>query len=49
MTVDPITPQECQADLSLTDQGYIRIWPDQYHTDGFFIARMTKESKSDTN
>lgn len=49
MTIDPILPEETLAKRSLTSQGFLRIWPDHYHTDGFFIARMKKESPSDSN
>ena len=49
MTIDPILPEETLAKRSLTSQGFLRIWPDHYHSDGFFIARMKKESPSDSN
>lgn len=31
-----------KADL-ITDEGNIRVWPQQYHTDGFFISRLVKK------
>lgn len=44
--VDPIQSQEGISEDLLTDEGYVRIWPDSYGTDGFFISRLTKkESK----
>lgn len=26
----------------LTAEGYVRVWPNQYHSDGFFISRLYK-------
>lgn len=49
ISIDPILDQETWANQSITPEGYLRIWPDQYHTDGFFIARMKKESPKDSN
>lgn len=41
--LDPIQPEELlQADL-LNSAGQIRVWPHQYHTDGFFISRFVKK------
>lgn len=41
--LDPIQPAELiQQDL-LNEHGQIRIWPHQYHTDGFFISRLVKK------
>ncbi|MGX7098627.1 16S rRNA (cytosine(967)-C(5))-methyltransferase RsmB [Globicatella sanguinis] len=41
--LDPIQPTELlPADL-LNSAGQIRVWPHQYHTDGFFISRFVKK------
>ncbi|SDI29224.1 16S rRNA (cytosine(967)-C(5))-methyltransferase RsmB [Dolosicoccus paucivorans] len=40
-SVDPIKATEVPEDI-LTPQGFVRVWPHQYHTDGFFIGRLTK-------
>lgn len=40
-SIDPIKATEVPGDI-LTSQGFVRIWPHQYHTDGFFIGRLTK-------
>lgn len=39
--IDPIQPTEVPSDL-IEQPGWVRIWPDQYHTDGFFICRMKR-------
>lgn len=42
--VDPIQAEEVSHKNNiLTDEGYVRIWPHLYHTDGFFISRLIKE------
>lgn len=42
--VDPIQAAEVNGQKRiLTDEGYVRIWPHLYHTDGFFISRLIKE------
>lgn len=40
--LDQIIADEVMAAGLINDQGMIRIWPHQYHTDGFFIARLKK-------
>ena len=42
--VDPISKGELGEGKEniLTPQGWLRIWPDDYQTDGFFIARLKK-------
>lgn len=40
--VDPIESHEGVPEDLLTEEGYVRIWPDSYGTDGFFISRLTK-------
>lgn len=36
-------------DNLITEQGNIRVWPQQYQTDGFFIARIIKKDTHDIN
>ncbi len=40
---DRITHQEGVPETLLTARGQVRVWPDQYQTDGFFIARLIKK------
>ncbi|MBG9979796.1 16S rRNA (cytosine(967)-C(5))-methyltransferase RsmB [Facklamia sp. DSM 111018] len=40
--VDEINPEEILDDSLITDKGYIRIWPHDHGTDGFFICRLKK-------
>lgn len=39
---DSISTEENIAEDIITDRGEVRIFPHQYHTDGFFISRMIK-------
>ena len=39
--IDPIQPTEVPSDI-IERPGWVRIWPDQYQTDGFFICRMKR-------
>ena len=39
--IDPIQPTEVSSDV-IEQPGWVRIWPDQYRTDGFFICRMKR-------
>lgn len=39
--LDPIDHTEVPEDI-LTTEGCVRIWPNQYHSDGFFISRLYK-------
>ncbi len=39
----PIRAEEISESNILTDDGYIRVWPDDFGTDGFFIARLEKK------
>lgn len=39
--IDPIVSGEVVDDV-ITADGFVRVWPQQYHTDGFFIARLIK-------
>ncbi len=41
----PIHADEIKESNSITDEGYVRIWPDDYGTDGFFIARLEKKAR----
>lgn len=40
--VDKINSEEILDDSLITDKGYIRIWPHDHGTDGFFICRLKK-------
>ncbi|MGX7092668.1 16S rRNA (cytosine(967)-C(5))-methyltransferase RsmB [Hutsoniella sourekii] len=39
-----ITPDEVRNPELITSDGFIRVWPNQFQTDGFFIARIIKNS-----
>ncbi|WP_124057654.1 16S rRNA (cytosine(967)-C(5))-methyltransferase RsmB [Vaginisenegalia massiliensis] len=41
--IEPITQEEILPKGCLNEEGQIRMWPHQYHTDGFFICRLIKE------
>lgn len=43
MRLDPITSAEVSQEALLTPEGFIRVWPDCFRTDGFFIARLQKQ------
>ena len=40
--IDPVKEEEGVPKKLLTEEGYIRVWPQVYHTDGFFISRFIK-------
>lgn len=40
--IEPIVAQGRLQQQSITAEGFVQIWPDQYQTDGFFIARLKK-------
>lgn len=43
-SIDQINASEnVPADI-ITANGQVRVWPNQYHTDGFFISRLTKNN-----
>ena len=42
--LSPIGPEEVQGASVLTADGMIEVLPQDYLTDGFFIARMTKSA-----
>lgn len=42
--LDPIKETEGIPKDIINDKGQIRIYPNQYHTDGFFIARLIKQN-----
>lgn len=46
----PITTEHdnVNADL-ITDEGNIRVWPQQFQTDGFFISRLVKKDTEDVD
>lgn len=39
----PILPSEGVPEQVITPEGNIRIYPDDFHSDGFFISRLTKK------
>lgn len=43
--VEPIGMTDQIPSNLITNEGYIRVWQDQYHTDGFFICRLRKREK----
>ncbi|MCR8969015.1 16S rRNA (cytosine(967)-C(5))-methyltransferase RsmB [Facklamia sp. 7083-14-GEN3] len=43
LQVESIQAEEVLPDNVITSQGYLRIWPQQYDTDGFFISRFLKK------
>nr|WP_281727657.1 16S rRNA (cytosine(967)-C(5))-methyltransferase RsmB [Facklamia miroungae] len=43
LQVEAIQANEVLQNDLLTPQGYLRIWPQQYDTDGFFISRFLKK------
>ena len=43
-SIDQLTEEDNLPSDILTVDGQIRIWPNQYHTDGFFISRLTKNN-----
>lgn len=45
MTIDPIAREEVNHPEIITEEGFIRIWPHQTRTDGFFISRLIKENQ----
>lgn len=42
ISVSPISEQELLNSEILTDEGFVRVWPHQFDTDGFFIGRLIK-------
>lgn len=42
--IDPIVADGKLQSSSITTEGFVQIWPDQYQTDGFFIARLKKHN-----
>lgn len=43
-SIDKINEADNVPSDILTKEGQIRIWPNQYHTDGFFISRLIKNN-----
>ena len=41
----PISSDEVSNPNIITKKGHVRVWPDEFMTDGFFIARMEKKVK----
>lgn len=41
----PILSDEVSNPSIVTQEGHVRVWPDEFMTDGFFIARMEKKVK----
>lgn len=41
-SVVPIDKSELSEPSLITSDGYVRVWPNDFDTDGFFIARMVK-------
>ncbi|MGF3226143.1 16S rRNA (cytosine(967)-C(5))-methyltransferase RsmB [Facklamia sp. P12932] len=41
--VESILAEEVLTDNVITSQGFLRIWPQQHGTDGFFISRFLKK------
>lgn len=43
--IEPITQSDNMNQDLVNETGYIRIWPHQFGSDGFFICRLTKKDK----
>lgn len=41
--INPISTNDGVNCQLLNEKGQVRIWPDQFNTDGFFICRLTKK------
>ncbi|XJS09746.1 16S rRNA (cytosine(967)-C(5))-methyltransferase RsmB [Aerococcaceae bacterium WGS1372] len=42
----PVSSEDNIPSDLITSEGNIRVWPDQYQTDGFFIGKLIKKSKN---
>lgn len=45
----PINQEDNIPAQLVTSEGNVRVWPEQYQTDGFFISRMVKKNTSVDN
>lgn len=43
-SIDKFNEEDNVPSDIVTNEGQIRIWPNQYHTDGFFISRLIKNN-----
>lgn len=41
--LDPINQGEISQSTFINENGQVRVWPHQFHTDGFFISRLIKK------
>lgn len=43
-SIEPIQEVDNIPSNLINEKGQVRVWPNQYHTDGFFIARLKKNN-----